>query len=269
MSLIETSIAKMNELKAKGVTYSMTSRNGPNSYDCSSSVGYALGLGTGYNTESIIPKLTALGYELIFDKVDGVFDAKRGDVVIWSPRNGGSSLGAFGHIMIMTDGSNMIHCNYGYNGVTINNYDYLWAVNGKPRERVFRFKTSSGTTSSTTSTGTVKVAKTATNWSPSSKSGKIPSFVLGQIYSVLQTRAITYSRSTKEYLVGKNGIATGWLLEQDIEGFAGTAIKQYTVVKGDTLAAIAKKLGTTWQNLAQLNSLTNPNIISIGQKLRY
>lgn len=42
----------------------------------------------------------------------------------------------------------------------------------------------------------------------------------------------------------------------------------YTVKKGDTLTKIAKGFGTTWQTLQKLNSIKNPNIIKIGQKLR-
>ena len=42
----------------------------------------------------------------------------------------------------------------------------------------------------------------------------------------------------------------------------------YVVKKGDTLSAIAKKYGTTYQKLAQYNGIANPNIISVGQKIR-
>ena len=42
----------------------------------------------------------------------------------------------------------------------------------------------------------------------------------------------------------------------------------YTVARGDTLSAIAKRNGTTWQNLAQLNGIKNPNRISPGQQLK-
>ena len=41
----------------------------------------------------------------------------------------------------------------------------------------------------------------------------------------------------------------------------------YTVVRGDTLSGIAKKLKTTWQRLAQVNGIRNPNLIFVGQKL--
>jgi LysM repeat protein len=42
----------------------------------------------------------------------------------------------------------------------------------------------------------------------------------------------------------------------------------YTVKKGDTLTGIAHKYNTTYQKLAELNKLKNPNLIRVGQKLR-
>ncbi|GAA1869047.1 transglycosylase family protein [Pseudonocardia ailaonensis] len=42
----------------------------------------------------------------------------------------------------------------------------------------------------------------------------------------------------------------------------------YTVVAGDTLSKIAQRLGTSWQQLAQINGLANPNLINVGQVLR-
>lgn len=42
----------------------------------------------------------------------------------------------------------------------------------------------------------------------------------------------------------------------------------YTVKSGDTLSGIASKYGTTYQRLAQINGLSNPNVIYPGQKLR-
>jgi len=46
-------------------------------------------------------------------------------------------------------------------------------------------------------------------------------------------------------------------------------VKQYyTVVKGDTLSSIARKYGTTWQKLAELNGIKSPYTIYVGQKIR-
>ena len=42
----------------------------------------------------------------------------------------------------------------------------------------------------------------------------------------------------------------------------------YTVQKGDTLSGIAKRYGTTYQAIAKLNGIENPNLIEIGQKLK-
>uniref|UniRef100_A0AAU8AZQ7 Cell wall hydrolase autolysin n=1 Tax=Dulem virus 37 TaxID=3145755 RepID=A0AAU8AZQ7_9CAUD len=42
----------------------------------------------------------------------------------------------------------------------------------------------------------------------------------------------------------------------------------YTVVKGDTLSSIAAKYGTTYQILAEYNSISNPNVITVGQKIK-
>lgn len=41
----------------------------------------------------------------------------------------------------------------------------------------------------------------------------------------------------------------------------------YTVKKGDTLSAIAKKYGTTYQEIAKNNGISNPNLIYAGQTL--
>lgn len=42
----------------------------------------------------------------------------------------------------------------------------------------------------------------------------------------------------------------------------------YVVQRGDTLAAIARRYGTTVDALVRLNGLKNPNILIVGQKLR-
>lgn len=44
--------------------------------------------------------------------------------------------------------------------------------------------------------------------------------------------------------------------------------RTYTVKPGDTLSGIAAKYGTTYQHLAQINGIANPNIIYPGQILK-
>lgn len=41
----------------------------------------------------------------------------------------------------------------------------------------------------------------------------------------------------------------------------------YTVRRGDTLWGISRKFGTTVENLVKLNSVKNPNLIYVGEKL--
>ncbi|MCX9077134.1 MAG: LysM peptidoglycan-binding domain-containing protein [Candidatus Methanoperedens sp.] len=47
---------------------------------------------------------------------------------------------------------------------------------------------------------------------------------------------------------------------------AGTAL-YHTVRSGETLKTIAARYGTTWDVLASLNNLSNPNLIYVGQQL--
>ena len=55
---------------------------------------------------------------------------------------------------------------------------------------------------------------------------------------------------------------------QDKINGKGNGAVYYTVRSGDTLSGIATKYGTTYQKIAQLNGIANPNKIYVGQKLR-
>lgn len=46
------------------------------------------------------------------------------------------------------------------------------------------------------------------------------------------------------------------------------SVQTYTVKSGDNLSSIASKYGTSWQHLAQINGLSNPNLIYPGQVLK-
>lgn len=49
---------------------------------------------------------------------------------------------------------------------------------------------------------------------------------------------------------------------------AAASADSYTVQSGDTLSAIAERFGTSYQAIASLNNLSNPNQIFVGQVLR-
>lgn len=139
------SILEMRKLQSIPVRYDMGDRYGNDAdrdgrieMDCSSAVSKALGISMTNNTETLQQALPAIGYGKIHDAVDGVFDMQAYDVIIWAPRDGSSSLGAFGHVLIATSPTMAIHCNYGSDGITENDYNYIWELNGRPREIVFR-----------------------------------------------------------------------------------------------------------------------------------
>lgn len=48
----------------------------------------------------------------------------------------------------------------------------------------------------------------------------------------------------------------------------GSSSVTYTVKSGDTLSGIASKYGTTYQKLAQINGIKNPNLIHVGQVIK-
>lgn len=126
------------------VTYSMTNRWGDHSYDCSSSIYYALkeagifpqNLPIG-NTETLFNDLPKYGFTKVAEGENVDYDAKAGDIFIWGRR--GHTLGAGGHTGVLTSDHTMIHCNYGFNGITENDYNYIWNYNNRPYETFYRY----------------------------------------------------------------------------------------------------------------------------------
>lgn len=136
---IEKGVAWMQARKGR-VSYSMDFRDGPNSYDCSSSMYYALrsagasSAGWAVNTEYMHAWLIENGYELISENAP--WDAKRGDIFIWGRK--GASAGAGGHTGMFIDSDNIIHCNYAYDGISVNDHDERWYYAGQPYFYVYR-----------------------------------------------------------------------------------------------------------------------------------
>ena len=126
------------------VSYSMDYRNGPNSYDCSSAIYHALiyagilpaGFRIG-NTETEFVDLPKFGFQRIEADVNGYIATQRGDIFIWGKQ--GYTNGAGGHTGIYLDSNNIIHCSYGYNGIHIDNHDWLAGINGVQDLTIFRY----------------------------------------------------------------------------------------------------------------------------------
>lgn len=105
------------------VDYSMEERNGKTGkYDCSSAVYFALVHAFNKththicNTATLPQFLQNLGYRCIVK--NGSWEAKRGDIIIWSKYVGVP--GTEAHTGIFINNSEIIHCNYDNNGISVN-----------------------------------------------------------------------------------------------------------------------------------------------------
>ena len=67
---------------------------------------------------------------------------------------------------------------------------------------------------------------------------------------------------------GYNYSAVQARVNELVKGSSELEVEYYVVKSGDTLSGIAKKYGATYQKLAQMNGIKNPNIIYVGQKIR-
>ena len=108
----------------------------------------------------------------------------------------------------------------------------------------------------------VKVKFGAGSWATGEA---IPDWVKGRTYSVAQTSG------NRVLLSGINS----WINKSDVEIISvssvpiqAPAVGTYTVQSSDTLSNIAAKFGTSYQALASLNGISNPNLIYVGQVLR-
>ena len=72
-----------------------------------------------------------------------------------------------------------------------------------------------------------------------------------------------------------NTVDMNWCYKDYTNGATTTPAPQpepsydtYTVMAGDTLSGIAEKFGTTYQELAAINSIEDPNVIHVGQIIK-
>ena len=128
-------------------------------------------------------------------------------------------------------------------------------------------------------------------WNGKYGDGEVRKIVLGSRYDEVQakingssTSAVVYTvksgdtlsgiaakyRTTYQALASINGISDPDKIYpgQKIKISGGSGATYYTVKSGDTLSGIAKIYGTTYQKLAKMNGIQNPNVIYPGQKIR-
>ncbi|HFU4089522.1 TPA: peptidoglycan amidohydrolase family protein [Streptococcus suis] len=209
---MEQAIAWMEARRGK-VTYSMDYRNGPNSYDCSSAVYYAL-LSAGaippgwvINTEYEHDWLLKNGFNLIAE--NSAFAAKRGDIFIWGKR--GQSAGAGGHTGIFVDSNNIIHCNYARNGITVDGYLDTARASGSKYAYIYRPHGQSTVSASTAGKSIDQLVQETL--AGKYGNGDVRKVILGNNYQAVmdringKTSAVqkTVDELAKEVIAGKHG----------------------------------------------------------------
>ena len=203
------------------VSYSMNYRNGPSSYDCSSSVYHALiyagilpqGFRIG-NTETEFVDLPKFGFQRIEADINGYIPTQRGDIFIWGKQ--GQTLGANGHTGVFIDNDNIIHCAYGYNGIHIDNHDDLAEINNTQYLTIFRY-----------------TGKPQNTPAPAPYVEKIDDEInvgshlkFNQIFTVVETRETDGRKEARinelcpvGFTWDENGVPTSWLVKVDNDGY--------------------------------------------------
>lgn len=203
------------------VSYSMNYRNGPSSYDCSSSIYHALiyagilpqGFRIG-NTETEFVDLPKFGFQRIEADINGYIPTQRGDIFIWGKQ--GYTNGADGHTGIFIDNNNIIHCAYGYNGIHIDNHDKLAEINNTQYLTIFRY------------TGKPQNAPV-----PAPYVEKIDDEInvgshlkFNQIFTVVETREADGRKEARinelcpvGFTWDENGVPTSWLVKVNNDGY--------------------------------------------------
>lgn len=203
------------------VSYSMNYRNGPSSYDCSSSIYHALiyagilpqGFRIG-NTETLFVDLPKFGFQRIEADINGYIPTQRGDIFIWGKQ--GYTNGADGHTGIFIDSNNIIHCAYGYNGIHIDNHDKLAEINNTQYLTIFRY-----------------TGKPQNVPAPAPYVEKIDDEInvgshlkFNQKFTVVETRGVEDRKEARinelcpvGFTWEENGVPTDWLVKVDNDGY--------------------------------------------------
>ena len=203
------------------VSYSMNYRNGPSSYDCSSSIYHALiyagilpaGFRIG-NTETEFVDLPKFGFQRIEADINGYIPTQRGDIFIWGKQ--GQTLGANGHTGVFIDQNNIIHCAYAYNGIHIDNHDDLAGINNTQYLTIFRY-----------------TGKPQNTPAPAPYVEKIDDEInvgshlkFNQIFTVAEIRETEGRKEARinelcpvGFTWDENGVPTSWLVKVDNDGY--------------------------------------------------
>lgn len=103
-----------------------------------------------------------------------------------------------------------------------------------------------------------------------SVSGKTITVIEGNKNNAVEYREIAVNGKYIRGFIAPNyaSKATKEEVKEEVKKDENVSETVYTVKKGDTLSKIASKYGTTYQVLAEYNGIKNPNVISVGQKIK-
>lgn len=117
----------------------------------------------------------------------------------------------------------------------------------------------------------IKVNGTVKPSAPAKSSGKTYTVKAGDTLSEIAQRfgTTTNQLAKNNGISNPNLISVGQTLNVGGGSSSGSSGGTYTVKSGDTLSGIAVKLGVSQKHLENKNNIKNPDLIQVGQKLKY
>jgi len=100
------------------------------------------------------------------------------------------------------------------------------------------------------------------------RSNKIAGVVCDQNYMIVDFPSLIVERGMNGYGGSDGGGSEDTPIDTPSEDDYSGSIINYVVQPGDTLSEIAVKYGTTYEEIAKLNGISNPNLIYSGQVLK-
>lgn len=206
LASIENMIKWFKDREGK-VTYSMNSRLGPNSYDCSSAVYFSLIAG------GFLPSGTGIGNTDSLFALEGSLltavsrsSVKRGDIFVAGYK--GSSGGAAGHTGVFLDNQNIIHCNYTKNGISTTPAEgWMGDYSGLP-VYFYRLKGADKYPSTPFDKNVTVIKADWTRWADLDYGSKLGVTKLGSVY---KAKSIFTAHGSKYYDLYSDGKFAGYL----------------------------------------------------------
>ena len=147
---------------------------------------------------------------------------------------------------------------------TVEPGDSLWSISKKFNVSIENLKLANDLTSNLLNVG--QILKIPKEEKPTTGDYSIYTIAKGDsLYSIAKKYNLSVDELIKYNNLDSTNLSVG---EQLLIPNIGNLSSTYIVKSGDTLSGIAARYGTTYQKLAQMNGIQNPNLIYPGQKIR-